>query len=156
MTMVRPEDVSRPSLPVGPGLVKATTKLVLHGTSVRTSDAVWRRAFDAADSVSEGAVRDEGGHRRWYGSTSLIVPLLPEATAPFAPHDLAARDLHARLRATRLARNEAQSRAPASLGPVQCELRFLPHPRGLRVDVEVEAALIESPGRRPSASEPSP
>jgi hypothetical protein len=142
--MARPEDLERTALPQGPGLAKAHPALVTTTSSVRTSDGVWRDAFALADSVSEGGVRQEREGRVWYGSTSLILPLDARQTAPYEPHTLAERDLHARLRATRIASREAQVRAPASLGTVKCELRFSSHPRGLRVDVDVEAALIES------------
>lgn len=136
---------------LGPGLAKGKPTLLVTGSTagqVRTNDAAWRGAFAAADALSEGAVRDELEGRVWYGTTSLIVPLDPGVTAPFDPAELAARDVHARLRAVRVASREAQVRAPGSLGPVKCELRFSSHERGLRVDVDVEAALIEAPARR--------
>lgn len=150
--MATPKDAERTGAEAarGPGLAKARATLLSETTSVRTSDAVWREAFAEADVLSEGAVRDETEGRVWYGSTSLLVPLDARLTAPYEPHALAERDLHARLRATRIARAEAQVRAPASLGTIQCELRFSKDPRGLRVDVDVEAALIESPKRRES------
>ena len=149
--MARPEDHDRVALPEGPGLAKAKPTLMLtaYEPRVRTSDAAWREAFSRADIMSEGAVRDEREGRVWYGTTSLLVPLDRALTAPYAPHALAERDLHVRLRVTRIARCEAQVRAPASLGPVKCDLRFSSHPGGLRVDVEVEAALIENRTRRP-------
>jgi len=146
--MATPKDAERSAGAAGPGLAKTKTSLLTLTSSVRTSDAVWREAFAEADVVSEGAVREEPEGRVWFGSTSLIVALDARLTAPYAPHTLAERDLHARLRASRRARAEAQVRAPASLGKTQCELRFSAHPRGLRVDVEVEAALIERPKRR--------
>lgn len=138
----------------GPGIAKARTPLLTTATHVRTSDAVWREAFARADVVSEGAVRDEAEGPVWYGSTSLIVTLDPSLAAPYELYAVAERDLHARLRATRIARAEAQVRAPASLGKTQCEIRFLAHPRGLRVDVEVEAALIVRPKRSASSGSP--
>lgn len=141
------EDAEPTPAPNGPGLAKAKPAFLATTTNVRTSDVVWREAFETADTMSEGAVRDEATGRVWYGTTSLFVSLDPRLTAPYEPHVLASIDLHARLRATRIATSEAKVRAPASLGPVHCELRFSPHSRGLRVDVEVEAALIESPKR---------
>ncbi len=142
-------DASRNSVR-GPGLARGRKgpPLALVGARVRTSDAAWREAFTGADALSEGAVRTEPEGRVWYGTTSLILALDPRETAPFDAAGLAERDVHARLRAVRIARREAQCRAPATLGPVKCELRFSPHRRGLRVDVEVEASLIEAPLRR--------
>jgi hypothetical protein len=134
---------------LGPGLAKSRASLLLHGLGrVRTCDSGWRELFDRADVVSEGAVREEPGAEVWYGTTSALLPVEASQTAPFEPAALAERDLHARLRAVRLARREALSRAPSPLGTIRCELRFSTHPGGLRVDAEVEAALIEAPARR--------
>ncbi|MBK6459469.1 MAG: hypothetical protein IPF92_00440 [Myxococcales bacterium] len=140
-----------PDRRLGPGLAKSRASLLLHAPApgrVRTCDAAWRELFDRADVVSEGGVRDEPGGEVWYGTTSALLRVDASLAAPFEPSALAERDLHARLRAVRLARREALSRAPSTLGPLRCELRFSTHPRGLRVDVEVEAALIEAPARR--------
>lgn len=133
----------------GPGLAKGKPTLLVRDVArVRTCDATWRELFERADVVSEGGVREEDGALVWYGTTSALLHLEASQTAPFEPVGLAERDVHARLRAVRLARREALSRAPSTLGPVRCELRFSAHPRGLRVDADVEAALIETPARR--------
>src|SRR3974390_2250278 len=108
---------------------------------VRASDARWREKFEAADVVSEGAVRDEKHGRVWYGSTSLILTL-DDADPPFAA-SLAQRDLHVRLRAVRMAHREACLRAPARLGRFVCEVRIAQGDRGVRIDVDVQAPLIE-------------
>jgi hypothetical protein len=112
---------------------------------VRTSEGRWRELFESADVVSEGAARDEGGQRVWYGSTSLILTL-PTGT----PEDdrrfflaIAKKDVHVHVHALRCAHREAQSRAPAMLGRVVCEVDFRDDPRGLRIDVDVQAPLIE-------------
>jgi len=116
---------------------------------VRGSDPEWRRLFDAADSVSEGSVKRDATGPVWYGSTSLILVLPPDtpanARALFA--GVAARDPHVRLRAVRLAQREAQLRAPSSLGRCSCEIRVESEARGVRIDVDVQAPLIEGSRR---------
>ena len=122
------------------------------GARVRTHDSRWREAFDVADTVSEGAARAEGAHQVWYGSTSLILGIEssnPEERAFLAA--VAERDVHVRTRAIRLAVREANVRAAsaaseggagARLGRSQCEIRFAVDPRGVRIDVDVQAPLI--------------
>jgi hypothetical protein len=115
---------------------------------VRDDDAAWRVLFEAADAVSEGGARVEGSKRVWYGSTSLILALpepVPASERAFLVA-VAERSLHVRVRAVRVARREAQSRAPAALGRATCEIHVSPDPRGLRIDVDVQAPLIEKVG----------
>lgn len=130
----------------GPGLVKTTRPdlvSVRDATLVRATDARWRELFDAADAVSEGSARAEGVENVWYGTTSLIVAF-PETSEDerrfFA--ELASRDPHARLRAVRIAKREAASRAPAPLGRAACEIKTSVDPKGVRIDVDVQAPLI--------------
>jgi hypothetical protein len=106
--------------------------------------------FKSADIVSEGRVRDEAQGRVWYGSTSLILPADPPDVAFFAA--VAERDVHVRVRALRAAHREAGSRAPGRLGRLSCEVRITADPRGVRIDVDVQAPLIE----RRAASRPAP
>jgi hypothetical protein len=63
---------------------------------------------------------------------------------------------HSRVRALRIAHREAAARAPATLGSVQCELRTAADPRGLRIDVDVQAPLIgvRAPGSVPGRGTP--
>ena len=127
-------------------------------TGVRTVDGRWREAFDAADVVSEGALKDEthtSGRQVWYGSTSLIVAIGADDEERAFLAALAERDLHARTRALRVAVREASARAlaaaapaGASLGRSQCEIRVSVDPRGVRIDVDVQAPLIEASARR--------
>jgi hypothetical protein len=91
--------------------------------------------------MSEGGVRSEAHGRVWYGSTSLILPTPKEDAALLAV--VAARDVHVRVRAVRAAHREACSRAPARLGRIACEIRVSADPRGVRIDVDVQAPLIE-------------
>jgi hypothetical protein len=112
---------------------------VLAKTHVRG----WGELFDKADVVSEGSVRSEAGPeggRTWYGTTSVILLLDEDREAHAA---VAATDLHVRLRAVRAATREASLRAPAPLGGVSCEIRVAEDARGVRIDVEVQAPLIE-------------
>jgi hypothetical protein len=113
---------------------------------VRTNEGRWRALFAEADVVSEGAAREEqDGERVWYGSTSLILELPVETSLEDRAELLAIaqKDVHAHMHSLRCAHREAQSRAPGMLGRLACELRFSEDPRGLRIDVDVQAPLIE-------------
>jgi hypothetical protein len=128
-----------------PGLAKARElPLVLSRTTtlLRAPDPRWRELFDHADIVSEGSVRAEANGRVWYGSTSLILRV-PDGADPALLAGLAARDVHVRLRALRTANREACLRAPARLGRFSCEIRVAPEGQGVRIDVDVQAPLIE-------------
>lgn len=95
--------------------------------------------------MSEGAVKDERGGRVWYGSTSLILGLPVETPVEERAFllGLAEKDVHVHVHALRCAHREAQSRAPGLLGRSVCEVRFSDDPKGLRIDVDVQAPLIE-------------
>lgn len=128
-----------------PGLAKARElPLVLARptTLLRAPDPRWRELFEHADIVSEGSVRAEATGRVWYGSTSLILPV-PDDADPILLAGLAERDVHTRLRALRTAHREASLRAPARLGRFCCEIRVAAEGRGVRIDVDVQAPLIE-------------
>ena len=131
----------------GPSLAKARPPALVErrGTFVRTTEGRWRELFASADAISEGAVKEEGDGRVWYGSTSLILTLptgTPEEDRVLI-RGLAEKDVHVHVHALRCAHREAQSRAPGQLGRTVCELRFVDDPRGLRIDVDVQAPLIE-------------
>lgn len=108
---------------------------------LRAVDPRWRELFDRADVMSEGGARVEGGARTWYGSTSLILSAEGESPALLAA--VAERDPHIHVRAMRTARREAQVRAPGFLERVQCEIRVAAETGGVRIDVDVQAPLIE-------------
>ena len=131
----------------GPTVAKARAPTLYErsGGFVRTSEGRWRDLFDAADAVSEGGVKEEQGERTWYGSTSLILELPVETSLEDRALilALAQKDVHVHVHALRCAHREAQSRAPGMLGRTVCELRFDDDPRGLRIDVDVQAPLIE-------------
>jgi hypothetical protein len=103
-----------------------------------------RAWFDRADVMTEGAMRREGDAAIWYGTTSLILPWPEDFASPTLRAFLAAvaaRDPHVRLRALRLAHQEASLRAPAPLGRAECETRLVMGDSGLRIDVDVQAPL---------------
>jgi hypothetical protein len=129
----------------GPGLAKTRTLpgvFARSGVFVSVSDSRWRELFEKADVISEGSAREEHGERTWYGSTSLLLSAQQgdEANILYA---LAEHDMHVRLRALRTARREAALRAPGRLGRLACEIRVSRQTQGVRVDVEVQAPLIE-------------
>jgi hypothetical protein len=138
---------------IGPGIVKARPQAVVVTQPmvvVRASVAQWRDLFERADVISEGSARDEPQGRFWYGTTSLILPTAPADAAFYAA--VADRDVHVRVRALRAAHREASSRAPGRLGRLSCEVRVTPDPSGVRIDVDVQAPLIERrKAPRPSA-----
>jgi hypothetical protein len=132
----------------GPGLARARKPQLVerNGSLLRTTDGCWRELFAKADAISEGMPKDEKDDgRTWFGSTSLILELPVETSLEDRAQILAIarKDVHAHVHALRYAHREAQSRAPAQLGRVTCELRFEDDPRGLRIDVDVQAPLIE-------------
>jgi hypothetical protein len=135
-----------------PGLAKARGLpfvLARSTTLVCAPDPRWRELFESADIVSEGSARQEAAGLVWYGSTSLILRPPPAEQQPGFAFDaafvsgLAARDIHVRLRAVRTALREACLRAPCRLGRFTCEIRVVPDDRGVRIDVDVQAPLIE-------------
>jgi hypothetical protein len=139
-----------------PGLRKAAAP-PLYATRaarlVRSHDAGWRALFDAADTISEGALRDEADGPVWYGTTSVILAI-PGPSANDGSADEAARaaagDVHVRTRALRAALREAALRCPHALGPASCDVTFAVVPGGLRIDVDVQAPL-KGARRRPLA-----
>jgi hypothetical protein len=60
---------------------------------------------------------------------------------------LASRDVHFRLRALRMAHREASLRAPSRLGRLTGDIRVAFHAGAVRVDVDVQAPLIEARAR---------
>jgi len=128
--------------------------LARSASLVRAVDPRWRELFDRADTVSEGSVRDEKAGRVWYGSTSLILRVEPVDAGGAEPAFLAAlvgRDPHVRLRAVRVAHREACARSPCRLGRFTCEIRVEADERGVRIDVDGQAPLIERRVRSKSA-----
>lgn len=133
----------------GPGLKKTHALPLLSMRKVelwQSSDYRFRELFESADVMSEGATRGEPDGRMYYGSTSILLPfssrggLVPDDQAEQVARVLS-RDPHARLRATRIARLEAQVRSAAPIGRVRAELRVSLAAQGIQVSVEVEARV---------------
>ena len=134
----------------GPGLSKTRALGLLERrtlTLLRSSDYRWRELFERADVMSEGACRDEPDGTTYYGSTSVLLPFASKGGA--VPDELGsevaaliASDPHARVRAVRIACLEAQVRSRGPLGRVRAELFVRSTTRGIKVDVEVEAAVL--------------
>jgi hypothetical protein len=82
----------------------------------------------------------------YYGSTSILLPfssrggLVPDDQAEQVAR-LLTKDPHARLRATRIARLEAQVRSASPIGRVRAELGVSVVQSGIQVSVEVEARV---------------
>src|SRR5690606_32530587 len=111
----------------------------------RSSDTWWRLLFEQADVMSEGAIQRQGDAMIYFGTTSILLhaaagsDLLDVSALP-QYRSRAAVDPHARVRAIRVACREAQVRAELPLRRVQAHLRTVCDPRGLRLDIDVEAA----------------
>lgn len=143
----------------GPGLKKTHALPLLSSRKVelwQASDYRWRELFEGADVMSEGATRDEPDGKMYYGSSSILLPfssrggLVPDDQAEQVAR-LLARDPHARLRATRVARLEAQVRSAAPIGRVRAELGVSIAAHGIQVSVEVEARVHLEHGLREHA-----
>lgn len=118
--------------PPGPGLAKVRAAPLLRRHRVElvaTSDGRLRELFDRADVISEGSARVEGGEIVYYGSTSLRIGAGAGPDAGIeALARVAALDPHIRLRALRMARQEASARADGPIGTLRAELCFDPPP----------------------------
>jgi hypothetical protein len=140
-----------PRKPRGPGPAKARALPIIRSRTIelwQSADYRFRELFEAADVMSEGATRSEPDGAMYYGSTSVLLPLISrggnvpdERAAEIAR--LVANDPHARLRAIRIACLEAQVRSGARIGRVRAELFVRSDARGIRVDVEVEARVFD-------------
>lgn len=114
---------------------------------IHADDALWALLFDDADIVSEGAVDREGVELVYRGTTSIILStrLLGRADEDFVARlaRVASIDPHLRLRAVRIARREAQVRAPSALEPAHMDVVVRSVADGVRIDVEVDAVVDE-------------
>jgi hypothetical protein len=141
-----------------PGLRKTRAAPLLAERSARLwqcNDHTAVRLLSSADVMSEGASRQERGGPVYYGTTSILLAVRSRGgTIPDERLDDALRwsrtDPHLRLRVLRLARREAALRAGAGLLRLDAELAFTKISAGLRIDVEVEAALAVDAARRPA------
>jgi hypothetical protein len=117
----------------------------------RSADYRWRELFDTADVMSEGAVRQEVEGPRYYGTTSLLLPfaskggLVPDEQGADVAR-LVTRDVHARLRATRVSCREARVRSVHPIGRIRVELVVRSDARGIRIDIDVDALVLVTGG----------
>lgn len=144
--------------PAGPAVVKARGLPLLRSRCLELwqgLDYRWRELLETADVISEGAVRHEPDGPVYYGSTSLLLPFVSHGgQVPNLDADRLAgvlsRDPHVRLRAMRIACREAEQRSPGPLARVTAEVFVRRERRGLKLDIEVEARVIEQSVRRAS------
>jgi hypothetical protein len=143
-----------------PGLRKTRGLPLVHRRQVelwQSTDYRWRELFESADVMSEGATRLENDGPVYYGSTSVLLPRASRGGG-IADEELGTvfqllrSDPHARLRAVRIACLEAQLRAGGTLGPISAELVVRRDTRGLRVDVDVEAKVLDASGQSTAAA----
>lgn len=132
-----------PRAPMGPGLAKTRGDRLFLRRAVELWASVPGVMADyvrAADVVSEGAIREEGGRRVYYGSTSLLFVPSPR-TREITSEELCARlsnDPHARVLALRIAVREATHRAGAEAGSASAEIAFRTDPaKGVVVTIDV-------------------
>jgi hypothetical protein len=135
--------------PSGPSLRKAGSPQLFVPRQVelwRVLDYRLRELLEGADVVSEGAERNEGAACTYYGVTSIL--LLSISHGGEIPDESLLRVVellrgnpHARTRAVRIACREAQVRCRYPLVRVQADLQVRATPRGIQVDVEVEAPI---------------
>ncbi|HET9959002.1 MAG TPA: hypothetical protein VFQ61_31140 [Polyangiaceae bacterium] len=141
-----------------PGLAKTRTEPLVAERSIsliKSSDYRIRELFERADVISEGKTRLEAETAIYYGFSSILLKitsrggLIPDVEAARV-RALLARDPHARLRAVRIARVEAQVRAGSPIGRMKAELLVRLGEDGVLIDIDVEARVLEPRVRRRS------
>jgi len=134
----------------GPGIAKTRGLPLVRHRFVelwQSADYRWRELFETADVMSEGETRDEPSGRVYYGSTSVLLSLKSSAVSKAelsAIERMLSVDPHARLRAVRIATLEAQLRSGGPLGRLRAELFVRRDKRGVRLDIEVEAPVLDA------------
>ncbi len=132
---------------MGPGVVKVrhprpqTTRVA---SLTRADDGLWAQLFRRADIVSEGATDHEDEGVVYRGSTSILLQGVGQLM------HAAEVDPHLRLRALRMARREAQVRAPGLLDVARMDMIVRLVGSVVRIDVDVEAR-VEQPAVEPNA-----
>ena len=143
------------AFPPKPGLAKTQGLPFLRQRCIRLwqgSDHFWRQLLESADTMSEGAVRDEAGGRVYYGSTSIVLPvasrggLVPDQDRETISK-LLAYDVHARVRALRVACLEARLRCSEPLGKVSADIEVGFDESGIRARIDVEAPALDESQR---------
>lgn len=127
------------SLAIGPGLAKVRlVRLVRTRTLplVQLARGPLLAAVAAADVVSEGSIDGE----RYFGTTDILLRVAEGERELVAA--MAGRDPHLRVHAVRVARREACSRVPGTLGTVHAELVVTIDGGGVRLHVDLEAGVV--------------
>lgn len=135
-----------------PGLAKASLRSLVRRRTVvlvAPEEGLIRDMLEHADIVSEGLAREESGQLVYYGSTSLLLPTQKlGGTLPSEDIEMLAtileRDAHLRLRALRIARTEAVSRAQREIETMRAEVRVTASPTGIVVLIDVVANVQAS------------
>jgi hypothetical protein len=145
----------------GPGLAKTRRLPIVREQTLQLWEAAdyrCRELFESADVMSEGATRSEPDGIFYYGSTSVVLPvvscggLIPDEQVDRVASALRG-DPHARVRAIRIAYLEAQLRAQAPIGRLLADVVVRRDRSGVRLDVEVEARVAH--GQNASTSRES-
>ncbi|MFO0551812.1 MAG: hypothetical protein U0271_25725 [Polyangiaceae bacterium] len=130
-----------------PGLAKTHRSRALHMKArafVRLLDGAVRDWLETADVMSEGREEPTSSGLTYFGSTSILLPWDrvpdPRFTYPSTLPVLAS-DPHLRIRITRIARREAESRASADLDSMHVEITCRGTSRGLLFAVDLEARV---------------
>ena len=132
-------------MPQRPGLAKVKSAPLVRrrrADLVAPLEGRWREIIETADVVSEGKPRDEGGTLFYYGSTSILLragELVDEDLEELAA--ILRHDPHTRVRAIRVARREAATRASAPLGSMRAEILVRATSDGVLVTVDVVARM---------------
>jgi hypothetical protein len=113
---------------------------------VAAEDGPIRAMVEAADVMSEGLPKVEGGRVTYYGSTSVLLPARSRGGALPDPEIetmalVLAHDPHLRVRALRIAQREAYSRAQGEIGTLRAEIEVRATPAGVVVTVDVVALV---------------
>jgi hypothetical protein len=147
--------VKRVSQRRGPGPAKAGPFRFIESRAVevfRSADYRWRELLERADVMSEGAIRNDADGPSYYGTTSLLLPIASQGGV--VPDELSGElarlvthDVHARVRAIRIACREARVRSVHPIGRIRAELVVRADPRGIRIDVDVEARVVATTTR---------
>jgi len=132
---------------MGPGLKKTRGGRLLRERHIRLiclTDGITRDWLDVADVMSEGRVDVSATGRSYFGSTSVLVAPIPGFDVDAATFlRVVETDPHIRVRVIRLARREAECRAPALLGTMSVDLSFASSLGGVSITVDVAATIAK-------------
>lgn len=130
-----------------PGLAKTDRSRALHTKArafVRLLEGAVRDWLATADVMSEGREEPTAAGFTYFGSTSILLPWdrAPDTRFTYpSTLPILASDPHLRIRITRIARREAESRASAELDSMHVEITCRGTSRGLLFAVDLEARV---------------